>query len=133
MQPFPAPGLEGELQLARHAGVLLLPERQQRLGQPAPLPLAPVDDRVTGGTKGNQRSQSVTAGAAVMDGALIPCPAALTGRAVAGEHGFAAAAEAPARVGRPLVAAAAQAGKSDVGPQGQNQRGWSKFCKDQYS
>ena len=40
-------------------------------------------------TKGDQPGGGVAAGAAVMNGALILCPTALTGVAVAGKDGFA--------------------------------------------
>lgn len=51
-----------------------------------------------------------------MDGALIPCPAALTGVAVAGEDRFAVAAEPLARVRCLPVAPAAQPGDGGIRP-----------------
>ena len=59
-------------------------------------------------TKGDQPGRGVATGTAMMNGALIRCPAALTTVAVAGEDGVAMAAKAPARVHRLAVAAAAQ-------------------------
>ena len=66
-------------------------------------------------------------GTAVMDGALIPCPAALTAIAVAGEDGVPMSAEPPARVNRLPVAAAAQAGNGGIGPAAAKQAGLARF------
>ena len=67
-------------------------------------------------TKGDQPGEGVAAGAAVMDGALIPCPTALAAVAVASEDGVTMSAEAPARVGSLPVAAAAQPGDGGIRP-----------------
>jgi hypothetical protein len=52
----------------------------------------------------------------VVDGALIPRPAALTAVAVTGQNGVAMSAEPPAGVSGLPVAAAAQPGDGRVGP-----------------
>ena len=80
------------------------------------MPTQLMDDRMASRTKGDQPGGDVATGTAVMDGALIACPAALTTVAVAGEDGVAMAAKAPARVHRLAVAAAAQPGDGRVGP-----------------
>ncbi len=64
----------------------------------------------------------MTAGFAVMDGALIGGPAPLAAIVIARQNGFPAAAEAPARVGSPPVAAAAKAGDRGVGATPAEQR-----------
>ena len=75
-----------------------------------------MDNRMASRTKGDQPGGGVATGTAVMDGALISCPAALTAIAVAGEDGIAMSAEAPARVGNLPVTAAAQPGNHRLRP-----------------
>ncbi len=116
---FPAHGgggFDGQLQLERNLGVLFPPQGNERSRQPTPVPLQFMDNRMASRTKGDQPSGDVAAGTAVMDGALIPCPAALTAVAVAGENGVAVSAEAPARMRGLPIAAAAQAGDGGIGP-----------------
>ena len=73
-----------------------------------------MNNRVASGTKGDQPGGGVATGTAVMDRALIPCPAALTTIAVAGEDRVAMSAEPPARVRRLPVAASAQSGDGRI-------------------
>ena len=75
-----------------------------------------MDNRMASRTKGDQPGGGVAAGTAVMDDALIPCPAALTAIAVAGENGVAMSAEAPARMRGLPIAAAAQPCDGRIGP-----------------
>lgn len=57
-------------------GVLLTPQFQKRNGQPAFVYLQLVDDGMTGGTKSDQPPFLMNARPPVMDGRLVPCPAA---------------------------------------------------------
>ena len=75
-----------------------------------------MDNRMASRTKGDQPGEGVAAGAAVMDGALIPRPTALAAVAVASEDGVTMSAEAPARMRGLPIAAAAQAGYGGIGP-----------------
>jgi hypothetical protein len=75
-----------------------------------------MDNRMASRTKGDQPGGGVATGTAVMDGALIPCPAALTAIAVADEDGVPMSAEAPTRMRCLPIAAAAQAGDGGIGP-----------------
>ena len=109
-------GFDRELQLEWNLGVLFPPQGNERSWQPTPVPLQFMDNCMASRTKGDQPSGGVAAGAAVMDGALIPCPTALTAIAVAGENGVAMSAEAPARMRGLPIAAAAQAGDGGIGP-----------------
>ena len=80
------------------------------------MPLEFMDNRVASRTKGDQPGGDVAARTAMMDGALIPCPAALTAVAVAGENGVTMSAEPTTRVNCLPVAAAAQAGNGGIRP-----------------
>ena len=115
---FPAGrcGFDGQLQLEWNLGVLFPPQGHERSGQPAPVPLEFMDNRVASRTKGDQPGERVATGTAVMDSALIPCPAALTAVAIASKDGITMAAEAPTRMRCLPIAAAAQAGDGGIGP-----------------
>ena len=127
---FPALGSCGsdrELQLKWNLRVLFPPQGKERSGQPAPVPAKFVDNRMAGGTKGDQRGGGMAAGTAVMDGALIRRSAALTAVAVAGEDGVTMSAEPPARVGNLPVAASAQSSDGRIGPTAAKQGGLDRF------
>ncbi len=126
-------GFDSELQLKRNFGMLFPPQRDERRRQPAPVPTQLMDNRMASRTKGDQPGGGVAAGAAVMDGALIPCPTALTAIAVAGENGVAMSAEAPTRMRGLPVAAAARPATAGSAPHRQNSVGCADFSKDQYS
>ena len=115
---FPAArcGFDGQLQLEWNLGVLFPPQGNERSRQPTPVPLEFMNNRMASRTKGDQPSGRVAAGAAVMDGALIPCSTALTAVAVAGEDSVTMSAEAPARMRGLPIAAAAQADDGRIGP-----------------
>jgi hypothetical protein len=99
------------LKLQWNLGVLLPPQLEEGAGKPAPVSAQPVNDGMAGRAKSNQPGGGVPAGPAVMNGALMGCPAALAVVAVAGEHGLAVAAEASARMRQ--LAAAAPPGDAD--------------------
>jgi hypothetical protein len=129
-RPFPAVrsgGFDSELQLEWNLGVLFPPQGNERSRQPTPVPLQFMDDRMASRTKGDQPGGRVAAGAAMMDGALIPCPAALTAVAVASEDSVTMSAEPTTRVNRLPVAAAAQAGDGGIGPAAAKQAGLARF------
>ena len=124
---FGSGGFDRELQLEWNLGVLFPPQGNERIRQPTPVPLQFMNNRMASRTKGNQPGGGVAAGAAVMDGALIPCPAALTAVAIAGENGVAMSAEATARMRGLPIAAAAQAGNGGVRPTAAEQRRLCRF------
>ena len=109
-------GFDSELQLEWNLGVLFPPQGNERSRQPTPVPLQFMDDRMASRTKGDQPGEGVTAGAAVMDDALVPCSTSLTAVAVASEDIVTMSAEAPTRMRRLPVTAAAQAGHGGIGP-----------------
>lgn len=107
--------------------MLFPPKSEERIGQPAPVRLEAVDGGMARRTKRDQPSGGVPPGLAVMNSALIPCPAALAAVAVAGQDLFTVSAKAPARVGHLLVTAAAQPGDGGVGPAAAKQGGLGGF------
>ena len=110
---FPTPSfgkLEGELFLERDGGVLFAPELEQEPWQPAPVGAQFVDDGMAGRAEGNHPLRSVDPWLPVMDGALVPCPAALALEPIAGEDDLADAGEIAKRVAALPVAGAAEAG-----------------------
>ena len=96
--------------------MLFPPKSKQQVRQPATVPLQSVHHCMAGGTEGNQPSRSMTARPAVMDGALVGCPTALTAIPVPREHGVTVAAKKLSRVGHLPVAAAAEPGDGRGGP-----------------
>jgi hypothetical protein len=90
--------------------MLLLPEGKQRSRQAAALPPPVMDDGVAGPTEGDEPAGGVAAGAAMVDGALVRCPTALTAAVVPGQNRLAMAGKAAARVSGLAVAAAAEPG-----------------------
>ena len=126
---FPAVGSCGfdrELQLKWNLGVFP-PQGNERSGQPAPESAQFVDNRMASRTKGDQPGRGVATGTAMMNGALIRCPAALTTVAVASEDGVAMSAKAPARMRGLPIAAAAQAGNGGIRPAAAEQRRLCRF------
>lgn len=116
---FPVGGIGGfdsELQLQWNLGVLLPPQGNERSWEPASVPLEFMDNRMASRTKGNQPGGGVAARTAVVHGALILYPAALTAVAIAGEDRVAMSAKPPARMRGLPIAAAAQAGHGGIGP-----------------
>ena len=98
--------------------MLFPPQRKKRIRKPAPVRLEFVDDSMTGGANRHQPFPVVNAGPPVMDGRLVPCPAAcLAGLAlvsIAGEHFFADAGKVPGRVPTLPVAGTAEPGDCRV-------------------
>ncbi len=77
--------------------------------------------------EGNQPGRRVLARLPVMDGALLPCPAALAAVAVAGQDPVALPAEPRPGMRGLAVATAAQAGDGGVGPAAAEQAGLGRF------
>jgi hypothetical protein len=121
-------GFDSELQLEWILRVLFPPQGNERSRQPTPVPLQFMDHRMASRTKGDQPDGGVATGTAVMDSALIPCPAALTAVAIASKDGITMAAEAPARMRGLPIAAAAQAGNGGIGPAAAKQ---ARLCRFQ--
>ena len=96
--------------------MLFPPQREERIGQPAPVRLQPVNSGVAGRAKRDQPGAGVPSGLAVMDGLLVPCPAAPAAVAVPCQDGFPMPAEPPSGVRGLAVAAAAQPGDGGLGP-----------------
>ena len=107
--------------------MLLAPQSDQRGREPAPVTLQFMDNRMASRTKGDQPGGGVAAGAAMVDGALIPSPTPLAAVAVAGEDSVTMSAEAPARMRDLPIAAAAQASDGGIGPASTEQGGLSGF------
>jgi hypothetical protein len=94
--------------------VLFPPQSKQRLRQPAPVRLEPVDDRVAGGAQSDQRSLGMLPGFPVMNGVLMGCPASLAAVAIPREDSLPMAAEAAPRVGYLGITAPAQSGAKEL-------------------
>jgi hypothetical protein len=120
-------GFDRELQLQWNLGVLFPPQGNERSRQPTPVPLQFMDNRMASRTKGDQPGGGVTAGTAMVDGTLIPCPAALTAVAVAGEDSVTMSAEPPTRVNRLPVAASAQSGDGRIAAAAAEQAGLGRI------
>jgi hypothetical protein len=102
------------LQLHGRAGVLLVPDRDQRGLEPSAHGAEPVDPGMASGAKGNQESALMDPGTAMMDGELTLRPAPLTPSAVAVENRLAAAGKAPAGMRLFRIAMPAQAGAKQL-------------------
>lgn len=90
--------------------MLFAPESEERSGQPAAVGAELVDDGMARRAEGNHPLRSVDAWLPVVDGPLVPCPAALALEPVAGEDDLADAGEITKRVAALPVAGAAEAG-----------------------
>ncbi len=94
--------------------MLLVPDRDQGRFDPVVKRLKPVDARVAGGAKGQQKAGVMEARSAVVDGQLPIRPTALTTTAVAIQHTFPVAGKAAAGVGVPPVTSRAQSGTKQL-------------------
>ena len=90
--------------------MLLAPKLEQEPGQPAAVGAELVDDGMARRAEGNHPLRSVDAWLPVVDGPLVPCPAALALEPIAGEDDLADAGEITKRVAALAVAGAAEAG-----------------------
>ena len=95
--------------------MLLLPQGNERRFEPVPQRLQPVDARMTGGAKRQQKTRVMDPGAAVMDGEFLLCPTPPAAAAVAVENRIAVAGEAPPGVRFPPIAVGAQTGSTEAG------------------
>jgi hypothetical protein len=113
----PARGpLDRELELDRDARVLLAPQREQGVRQPAAVGAQAVNAGVAGRTKGDQRRDGVPSGPPVMDDDGLPRPAAPAGKPVAGQNRLAVAGEVPERMPSAAGTRAAHAGETRSWP-----------------
>ena len=105
-----------KLQLHRSAGMLFVPERDQRRFEPAAHRAQPVDASMAGGTQGDQEARVVDARPAVVDGQFTIGPTGAAAPSVTLQNLLAVAGEAAA--GMPFLPVTARAQSAAKEPRG---------------